>query len=94
MKKLLTILCLVLLSSYSYSEDIPYETFYDNGQLQEKGNYKEGKIHGLSESFYPTGIIRSKGNFISGLRDGLWGFYSPNGQLKEMGNFKNGELIE
>ena len=42
MKKLLTILCLVLLSSYSYSQDLPpdgpYEDYHENGQLKEKGN--------------------------------------------------------
>ena len=46
-KKLLTILCLVLLSSYSYSQDLPpdgpYEDYYENGQLKEKGNLKTGK---------------------------------------------------
>jgi|APSaa5957512535_1039671.scaffolds.fasta_scaffold11926_5 hypothetical protein len=44
MKKLLTILCLVLLSSYSYSkEDIPdgpHETFYENGQLEIRNENK------------------------------------------------------
>ena len=56
MKKLLTILCLVLLSSYSYSEDPhpdgPYETFFENGQLERKGNIKEGKQEGLWEIYY------------------------------------------
>ena len=109
MKKLLTILCLVLLSSYSYSKEVipegetgsskgppkagtvtkkgpvgeinrfdsskgpqrvyksvresgyykkrPYEKFYENGQLEQRGNYKNGKMDGLREYFDKNGNL-------------------------------------
>ena len=109
MKKLLTILCLVLLSSYSYSKEVipegetgsrkgppkvdtvtkkgpvgemnrfdsskgpqrayksvresgyykkrPYEKFYENGQLEQRGNYKNGKMDGLREYFDKDGSL-------------------------------------
>ena len=109
MKKLLTILCLVLLSSYSYSKEAipegetgsrkgppkagavtkkgpegemnrfdsskgplqvykgvregshykqrPYEKFYENGQLEQRGNYKNGKMDGLREYFDKDGNL-------------------------------------
>ena len=109
MKKLLPILCLVLLSSYSYSKEViakgeagsktgppktgnvtkkgpegemnrfdsskgpqkvykgvregshykkrPYEKFYENGQLEQRGNYKNGKMDGLREYFDKDGNL-------------------------------------
>jgi antitoxin component YwqK of YwqJK toxin-antitoxin module len=78
MKKLLTILCLVLLSVHSYSQDVIPEvetvtreglvyhqlstepltgtvvSFYDNGRLQFRTNYKDGKQDGLYERFHCT----------------------------------------
>ena len=80
MKKLLTILSLVLLSSYSYSQEAIPEvetvtkngliyhqlstepltgtvvSFYENGRLQERGTYKDGKRDGLSEGFRENGV--------------------------------------
>ena len=71
MKKLLTILCLVLLSSYSYSQDLPldgpYETFYENGQLEVRGNYKDGIEHGFQELFYKNGQLHLKGTWKNGV---------------------------
>ena len=33
----------------------PYEEFYENGQLHQKGNFKNGKLEGLSETFRENG---------------------------------------
>jgi len=68
MKKLLTILCLVLLSSYSYSysEDIPYETFYENNQLESKGNYIDGTKDGVWERFDDNGQVERNWYFLMG----------------------------
>ena len=86
MKQLLTILCLVLLSSYSYSEDLPlngpYEMFYENGQLEFRGTYKDGKGEGFREVFYENGQLRIKGNLKDGELDGLWKWFHDNGQLR------------
>ena len=70
MKKLLTVLFLVFLSSYSYSEETSVDQLYyengiyykddsptpftgvvvsnyENGQLEYRGNFKDGNPHGL-----------------------------------------------
>ena len=70
MKKLLTILCLVLLSSCS-PPDGPYETFYENGQLQVRTNFIDGVQVGLYETFYENGQLWTRENWIDGERDGL-----------------------
>ena len=95
MKLFLTILCLVLLSSYSYSQDFPpdgpYEDYYENGQLKEKGNLKDGKENGLWEFFYENGQLERRGNNKDGEMDGLWEFYQENGQLEFRSNYKDGK---
>ena len=117
MKKLLTILCLVLLSVHSYSQGVitgPFllregiyyhqdtnelvtgtvEYFHDNGQLQEKGNYKDGEPDGLWEEFHENGQLESRGNFINGEQDGLQEYFDEDGNLIGTLTYRNGELVE
>ncbi|SVC62720.1 uncharacterized protein METZ01_LOCUS315574, partial [marine metagenome] len=42
------------------------EEFYDNGQLELRRNYKNGKEDGLFEGFYENGQLHQKGNFNNG----------------------------
>jgi len=144
MKKLLTILCLVLLSSYSYSKEVipegetgsrkgppkvgtvtkkgpegemnrfdsskgpqrvykgvresshynkrPYEKFYENGQLEQRGNLKNKEPDGLWEWFHKNGQLEQRKTYNNGEIDGLWESYYKNGQLQLRGNYKNGKL--
>ena len=75
MKQLLTIICLVLLSSYSYSEDPPpdgpYETFHENGQLEERITFKDGKQSGVWEVYDKNGQLRGRGTYKEGKEDGI-----------------------
>ena len=69
-----------------------YELFHGNGQLWERGYFKDGKLDGLWESFYENGQLWERGYFKDGEYDGLWEYYYENGQLKEKTNYKNGSL--
>ena len=115
MKKLLTILCLVLLSVHSYSQEVIPEvetvtrdgliyhqlstepltgtvvSFYDNGRLLNRKNYRNGKREGLWETFHENGQLWMRRNFIDGERDGLSEMYHDNGQLWERGNYIDGK---
>ena len=64
---------------------------YENGQLEEKGNYKDGKPDGLFETYYENGQLTFKGNFKDGEKDGLFEEYYENGQLSVKVNFKDGK---
>ena len=117
MKKLLTILCLVLLVSYSYSKEVlldqlverdgmydevnsttPFtgsvEYYYENGQLESRGNLKDGKEDGLWEYYYENGELEDRGNYKDGKEDGLWEKYYENGELENRENYKDGEIVE
>ena len=66
------------------------ETYYENGNLRNKVNYKDGEPKGLIEWYYENGQLEKKGNYKEGLReDGLWEFYYKNGQLSSKGNWKD-----
>ena len=113
--RLLTILCLVLLSVHSYSQDVvtgPFlirdgiyyhqdtnepvtgiaQTFYYNGQLENRTNFKDGKPDGLRERFYQNGQLRLRGNYKDGELDGLIETFHENGRVEIRQNYKDGEL--
>ena len=39
------------------------EEFYDNGQLEWRASYKDGKLDGLWEKFYENGQLEEKRNY-------------------------------
>ena len=92
MKRLLTILCLVLLSSCS-PPDGPYETFYENGQLQVRTNFIDGERDGLWEIFYENGQLVKRGNLKDGKQDGLQEYFDEDGNLISTETWENGELL-
>ena len=68
------------------------ESFYKNGQLMVKDNYKFGKLHGLSESFYDNGQLDRRENYKFGEKHGPSEiYYEKKGQLYRKGNYKYGE---
>ena len=95
MKRLLTILCLVLLVSCSPPPpDGPVETFYDNGQLWTRENYKNGERDGLYEMFHENGQLEIIGNYIDGERDGFWERFDEDGNLTRTLTYRNGVMVE
>lgn len=75
-------------------KDGPYETFYENGQLVEKGNFKNGKPEGLFEEYYDNGQLKTKGNYKNGEKDGLWETFDEEGKLGWSDTYKDGKFIE
>ena len=56
------------------------EDFHDNGELWTKGNFRNGKKHGLWETtYYENGQLRFKENYKNGKLDGLVEEYDENG---------------
>ena len=65
--------------------------FRGDNQLWHRGNYKNGKMHGLWEYYYEDGQLWWKKNYKNGKLDGLWEHYYEDGQLKWKKNYKDGE---
>ena len=70
-------------------------TYYENGQLWYKGDYKSGKQEGAWVSYHKTGKLKSKGNFKNGKATGAWVGYLKDGTVFKdwTGTFKDGKKI-
>ncbi|MDA9372118.1 hypothetical protein N9R09_03360 [Porticoccaceae bacterium] len=64
--------------------------YYENGQLNEKINYKDGMQHGLVENYHEDGELSIKTNYKDGEKHGLAEVYRENGQLSGKVNWKDG----
>ncbi len=73
------------------TRDSPTYLYHDNGQLQEKGAYRNRKQEGPWVSYHDTGQLKAKGAFKGGEWEGPWVWYHDNGQLAGKGAFKGGE---
>jgi len=94
--------------SYKKFSDTPFTgkfiKYDENGQLEEKGSYKNGKKEGEWVEYYPKGLVgggytraRSlrKGSYKDGEREGEWYYYyDDDGKLSAKGSYKNGEEEE
>ncbi len=69
-----------------------FEWYYKNGQLEAKGNWKDGKRHGLWETYHENGQLEARVNYKDGKLEGLAEQYYENGQLKAKGSFKEGKI--
>ena len=65
------------------------KSYYKNGQLKSKGNFKNNKQDGQWRSYYDNGRLKSKVYYKDGKEDGLSNFYYKNGQLKQKTNNNN-----
>lgn len=66
---------------------------YDNGQVANEINYKNGKRHGFITSYYKNGQPLGKNEWENGLRVGEVKMWDEDGNIKSYGKFKdNGEL--
>ena len=83
--------------TFNYGKrDGPYEYYYEeNGQLHEKGTYKDDEKAGPWESYYDNGQLSDKGTYKNGMRDGYWEYYNKDGTVNEKytGTYKNDEKI-
>jgi antitoxin component YwqK of YwqJK toxin-antitoxin module len=58
--------------------DLVKSTFYyENGQIQQEGFYKDGKVHGQWTSYDLNGKKVAIGQYENGMKVGTWSFYAP-----------------
>lgn len=69
------------------NEHGPYERYYDNGNLEERGEYDTGYKSGKWEKFYRSGQIEYTGSYLVDKKIGFWKFYYPNGKLEAEEDF-------
>ena len=92
MMKIITTLCLVLLSVHSYSQEVipEVETVTRDGLIYHQLSTEP--LTGTVVSFFADGRLRTSRNYIDGKSDGLYEQFYDNGQLRERGNWIDGEF--
>jgi antitoxin component YwqK of YwqJK toxin-antitoxin module len=90
MKKIITILCLVLLSSCSQEPEVFTGPFVTRDGVKYDQNTNE-PVTGIEVVFHENGQLFIKENYIDGELDGLYETFHVNGQLSSRSNFIDGE---
>ena len=92
MKRLLTILCLVLLSVHSYSQEIipEIETVARNSLMYHQDTNE--LVTGTVEGFHENGQLEYRRDYKDGEQVGLYEIFHENGQLEFSSNYIDGEL--
>jgi antitoxin component YwqK of YwqJK toxin-antitoxin module len=80
---------------YSGQSTIPFtgtcETCHNNGLIERKVNFKEGKENGVDTTYYASGCLQVIRSQIMGVEDGVWQyFYDSTGYTAWEMSFKNG----
>ena len=73
-------------------ELVKLESYYENGQIEKEGNYKDGWKDDKYTYYNEDGSLKGEGIHKDGeIWDGLIVSYYENGQIKEEGNYKDGD---
>lgn len=60
-----------------------YAMYHDNGELKEKGYYKDDTVEGVVEYFYTNGKLNAKGKFQEGQASGEYLLYNNKGGMTQ-----------
>jgi uncharacterized protein len=70
----------------------PYTSYYNTGQLEQKGSYHNAKKEGPWKFFRTDGNVISEGYYKNGQKEGTWKYYHLFGtNLQMVKSFKNGK---
>jgi antitoxin component YwqK of YwqJK toxin-antitoxin module len=64
-----------------------YELYYNNGELQEKGEYENDEKHGKWRTYYEDGSLKTKEEYEFGVKTGTYKFYDNKGVLRVNENY-------
>ena len=69
-----------------------YQAYYDNGEVQEKSFYKDGKLDGERMLYFDNGGVEISEAYVEGVMTGPYKVYYKSGQVQLEQNFENGQL--
>ncbi len=81
------------LNSYYGNENGMYKRFYQNGNLEEEGNYLAGIFHGKRIRYYKYGKKYFEIIYNNGLKNGLAKYYNSDGRIIREEHYHNDKLI-
>ena len=92
MNRILSLIGVVLVVGCGgLSPNEPFESYYDNGQLESRGTFKNGEFDGPYELYHENGPLILKWTYRDGELDGPSETYHDNGQLRTKGTYRDGK---
>ena len=87
------LLCMFYSCAEEKKEDVNDEKiyYYSNGNIKEKGKWKDGKQHGEWVYYDENGNITQTGNWKDGIQDGEWINYID-GKVLDKLTYSNGKI--
>jgi len=89
-KSIILLILLNIVFSLHAQEEINY---WDNGNLRNVSNYKDGEKEGINKDYYQNGELQEIGGYKNGEKNGEWKEYYRTGQLKGISSYKDGTSI-
>jgi antitoxin component YwqK of YwqJK toxin-antitoxin module len=68
-----------------------YESYFDNGEIEQKGSYIKNSMSGIWEIFYPNGQLKESVTFSDNEENGPFKEFYENGIIKAAGEYKDGD---
>ncbi len=65
--------------------------YYENGNVFQQVNYKNGILFGDRKVYFENGKLKNETAYKNGKMDGGWKEYFENGKMKENGSYEKGE---
>ena len=66
------------------------KSYYKNGRLKRKWNFKNGVRDGLQQNYYGDGTLSDETETTEGIQNGYMRIYSRDGKLEKEVYYKNG----
>ena len=70
-----------------------WESYFENGQLNWKGSYKNDNLDGPWEYYHKNGQLSFKGNYVDGKEEGSFEHFKENGKFEKRETWKNGKVL-
>jgi uncharacterized protein len=70
--------------------DSSYTSYYQNGNLKSKGQFKNNQPAGYWQYYYEYGGLKASGSFVDGQNQGTWTYYYENGNRSASGKYEHG----
>jgi antitoxin component YwqK of YwqJK toxin-antitoxin module len=102
MKKILFIV-MIMISGFVFAQDtnpvletegqlVKATYYYDNGNVQQVGYFKDGKLDGKWVSYDVNGKISAVAEYTNGVKSGKWMYYSNSVCTSEV-DFSNNTIV-
>lgn len=92
MKKLITLLILVLFAASTYSQTNTDTTYYEDGSKKEVLSFNDNlKLHGKCYTWSVDGVQTGLASYRNGVKHGTWKIWRPDGSLVYVMHYREGE---